>query len=306
MITLKTSVNIAPNAFSCCAKFDATRILAGGQYTPVVGGDPAVYMYSWNGTVFTPVTSVTIPGGETTGEILKVYGNYVFRNGRNWSTASGCGVGQVEWDGSAFINIGMLYYYPGFYFTGEWRGDCYGYDIDSNMNGIIHVCGRTANFTPFPPSSYLYTLDALTPGPTGSGILKQTQVVSSTDAGTVVCGFGFVYLCGATTTRKYVYILSPASYIFQGSYPSVGLRCWHTNMLGAWLLGSSGSVLSAYNMNVSLVSSINTGATIYGVSSSGGYIFVSQVGATKVYTYDGATYTLVDSAALGIEKAFII
>jgi len=307
MITLKTSVNIAPNQFQCCAKFDATHVLAAGFNTPIVGGDPSVYMYSWNGTIFTPLGSTDLSGGETTGSNLKVQGNFIYRDGSGWSTASGAGVGQVEWDGSAFINGVMLIYYPGMIGMdpNEYRGRVYGYDGDGTY---MFVCGRTWLVVSFPPYvlRYKYTIDALQSSSGGSS-LKKSLEVNLADCGNVICAFGQIYLCGSPTVKRFTYVPAPAGFTLTGTYANPGITCFHTSLVGDWLLGvSSGSTLSAYTQTMTLLSSINTGTVITGVSSSGGYIFVSHPTTTEVYTYDGVNYTLVDSAALGIEKAFII
>lgn len=299
-ISLKTSVNILPNSFGCCERFDATHVLAAGNYSYIGGGDQKVYIYSWNGSVFTPISSTPLSGGENSGFNMKVRSGFIYRDGSGTTVASGAAVAQVQWNGSAFVNFGYLYYYMGMtgMGPGDWRGAVYGYDGDGTY---MYVCGRQWTLISPPPpdyvSGYKYTLDALLPGVTP--VLKKNLVITLADCGLVLCHGGFIYLVGSSATKRYTF--NGSDYTLVQTHALIGLQ----SSDGTYIYAKSGTSIIAYSSTLSSVASLDTLVTVSSIRSSGGYIFVAHALSTEVYTFNGISFTLVDASVGQIVQAFI-
>jgi len=295
MITLLNSIGILPSTFNSSAKYDSSHFLAGGEFVPPGSGSSLTYMYGWNGSSFSLLASGGGAGGELPSK-MKVQGNYIYRMGNGWTTASGAAVGQWEWNGSTFVNTTTLYYYPGMIGMDpyEYRGWVYGFDGDGTY---MYVCGRTWTVVSFPPYvlKYVYSLDALQSTP-GSSILKKSlSITTEAECGNVICCAGFIYLFGSSIKR---YTFSGTDFTLKQTHTLVNV----TATDGTYLFGKSGNNLIAYNSLLSALTSFDTGSTISDVQYADGYVYVTHPTNTEIYLFTGSAFSLITSADYNVSN----
>jgi len=307
MISLLSSINL-----SNATGRDAVRISASQIVTVSEAGYPSVNntldCFDWNGGAFSLLGSyVSVPYATVLGSChILWHANHLWTIGKGFGIGGSAGVAAFSWDGATFAQT------AGRTFT---QGGTLTVSSPTRMvtdGTYVYFCQQQSKvvgnsgppmFQPiYAALNYLVALAYSEPSFTLSGTLQ----ISSFNGADMIAQGGAIFYRYAAYLRKMT---------FNGSVFSESALLNDANLHANSVMDGDGTYIYAkhtdessilvYNNTPALVTTFDTGKAISYIKCDSGSVYVTFADETREYTFDGANFTLVDSAAYSIRGILV-